>query len=173
MMDIRDIKGVIGVFDLVSFLFVLVLVVVVFLIGYYIFKRLKQRNLKFLSETEKKVPEKPFDEIALEALNKIDPLSYYEKLQFKEYYILLTEIIRRFLAQNYLVDTLDKTSFEIIAEIEEKERDYEKVKLLDGYFKSCDIVKFAKYKPTLAEMKEAKLLSLGIVKEFFRKNALQ
>jgi hypothetical protein len=69
----------------------------------------------------------------------------------------ITDILRQFLTGNYHIDTLDKTSREIIDELERVERDYTNVKDLDRYFSECDLVKFAKLRPELAEMKQKKL----------------
>jgi len=168
MEDICDIKDVIRVFDWATFLFFLVSILSLALIGYFIFKKLHAKKTNSMVRGENKLPEHPFNEVALDELKDIDPVYYYEKMLFKEYYFLITEIVRKFLSKNYLIDTMEKTSLEIVTEIETKERDYEKVKMLDKYFRVCDLVKFAKYKPTLAQMRENKDDSLRIVKELYR-----
>ncbi|MEK7812785.1 MAG: hypothetical protein AAB296_03410 [Candidatus Desantisbacteria bacterium] len=160
--DIYDIKNIISVFDWGSFLFLLALLaIIIFLaiLGYFICKKLQIRK----TTPEKKMPERPFNEVALEELNAISPLYYYERMLFKEYYCLITEIVRKFLSKKYFFDAMDKTSSEIIEKIEGKERDYEKVKLLDRYFQVCDMVKFAKYKPSLAQMCKGKEDSIGLI----------
>ena len=164
--DIRDIKGVIWVVDWGTITFFLCIFFCLCLLGFFIYKWLNHWASKSKSRQghEEKLKEKPFDEVALEELNSLDPLIFFEKMAFKEYYLMITGIIRKFLARNYIIDTLDKTSLEIIVEIEGKERDYEKVRMLDDYFRSCDMVKFAKYKPTLVEMREVKNASVRIVK---------
>jgi len=170
MEDIRDIKDVISVFDWATWLFSLASILFLTLAGYFIYRKLKAKIT-----AKKKIPkvsvidERPFKEVALDELNAIDPLYYYEKSLFKEYYFLITEIVRKFLSKNYFIDTMDKTSSEIITEVEIRERDYEKVKMLDRYFCMCDLVKFAKYKPSLAQMRENKDDSFRIVKELYRK----
>ncbi len=164
--DIRDIKNIISIFDWGSFLFLLVAILLSALLGYLIYKKLKIKESK--TTPEEKIPKRPFDEVAIEELNAIDPIYYYERMLCKEYYCLITEVVRKFLSKNYFFDAMDKTSFEIIAEIEGKERDYEKMKMLDKYFQMCDMVKFAKYKPGLAQMRESKDDSLRIVKELVR-----
>lgn len=40
--------------------------------------------------------------------------------------------------------------------------------MLDNYFQGCDLVKFAKYKPTMAQMRENREESLRMVKELYR-----
>jgi len=172
--DIRDIKGIISIFDWGSFFFLLAIILFSVLLGYFIYRRLKKRRLTSRITAEKEVIERPFDEVALEELEALDPFLYFERMMFKEYYLLTTAIVRRFLAKNYIVDTFDKTSLEIITAVETKERNYEKVRMLDNYFQGCDLVKFAKYKPSLAEMRENRDESLRMVKELSReKGAMQ
>lgn len=175
MEDIRDIKTVLGIFDLGTFLFLLLVCVVFYLIFYFSYRWLKRRWEKAAEGRKARAQEteKPFNLQAEERLNALDPVYYFEKGKIKEYYIALTEIIRQFLARNYHIDTYDKTSFEIIGQVERVERDYEKVKKLDAYFEACDLVKFAKYRPTLAGMKEEKEVSIKIIKEFFKRDAFR
>ncbi|MFH1096619.1 MAG: hypothetical protein ABH886_07680 [Candidatus Desantisbacteria bacterium] len=167
--DIYDIKGVIGVVDWGTITFFLCIFLCLCLLGFFIYKWLNHWALKSRYGHEERLPEIPFDEVSLDELNSLDPLVFFEKMAFKEYYLMITGIVRKFLARNYIIDTLDKTSLEIIGEIEGKERDYEKVRMLDKYFQICDMVKFAKYKPTLTQMRENKDDSLRIVKELYRK----
>src|SRR3989339_1827366 len=175
MEDIRDIKTVLGVFDLGTFLFLLLVCVVIYLLISLFYrwgKRLWSRRGEE-RKGQKNESEKPFNLQAEEELSALDPVYYFEKGKIKEYYIALTEIVRQFLAWNYHIDTYDKTSFEIIGQVERVERDYEKVKNLDAYFEDCDLVKFAKYRPTLAGMKEGKEISFKIIKEYFKRDAFR
>jgi hypothetical protein len=167
--QLKDIKGVIYVFDWGTLFFVLFLLLVLVAAAYLTFKRWQKRRLAQAKlKKAQLVPARQFNELALEALGRIDPVEYFEKKQIKEFYFEITEIVRQFLADNYHVDTLDKTSLEIIEEIERVERDFNKVKELDRYFSECDLVKFAKLRPGLAEMKQKKAGSEKIIKEYFR-----
>ncbi|MBU1026334.1 MAG: hypothetical protein KKA31_01225, partial [Candidatus Margulisbacteria bacterium] len=137
------------------------------LLGYY----KKRQNSKQKEKKENLPPPIPFDQAALSALENLRPEEYFEKKQIKEYYFIITEIVREFLSQNYHIDTLEKTSFELIEDLERVERDFNKVRQLDQYLNECDLVKFAKSKPSLAEMKEKRLQSINIIKEFKKPNA--
>ncbi len=171
--QLRDIKGILYVFDLGSLLFILLIILILAGIGYFIYQYSKKRQASKKKEAKEKLPPPiPFDQAALSALEKLRPEEYFEKKQIKEYYIIITEIVREFLAQNYHVDTLEKTSFELIEELERVERDFTKVRQLDQYLSECDLVKFAKSKPSLSEMKEKRLQSIKIIKEFKKANAL-
>ena len=168
--QLRDIKGVIYIFDwgtLLFFLFLAVLLLVAVYFLYRIFRKWRERRKA--NRKEAVAPARPFDEIALEALMKIDPSEYFEKRKIKEFYFEITDIVRQFLGSNYHIDTLDKTSLEITEELERVERDFNKVKNLDRYFSDCDLVKFAKLRPGLAEMKQKMADSENIIKECWKK----
>ena len=168
--QLRDIKGVIYIFDwgtLLFFLFLAVLLLVAVYFLYLIFRKWRERRKA--NRKEAVAPARPFDEIALEALMKIDPSEYFEKRKIKEFYFEITDIVRQFLGSNYHIDTLDKTSLEITEELERVERDFNKVKNLDRYFSDCDLVKFAKLRPGLAEMKQKKADLEIIIKECWKK----
>jgi uncharacterized membrane protein YraQ (UPF0718 family) len=168
--QLRDIKGVIYIFDWGTILFFLFAALLLIVVGYFLLKLFqKWRQLRKAEKKEAIIPERPCNEVALEALMKIDPVEYFEKRKIKEFYFEITDIVREFLSSNYHIDTLDKTSLEIIEELERVERDFNKVKNLDRYFSDCDVVKFAKLRPELAEMKQKKVESENIIKDYWKK----
>lgn len=168
--QLRDIKGVLYIFDWGTFLFFTLLALLLVVAGYFLFKffkkwRQNRKDKKNFQITE----ERPCNEVALEALKKIDPVEYFEKRKIKEFYFEITDIVRQFLGDNYHIDTMDKTSLEITEELERVERDFNKVRNIDRYFCDCDLVKFAKLRPGLAEMKQKKTDSENIVRECWKK----
>ena len=168
--QLKDIKSVIYIFDWWTFLFFLILALLLIGVGYLLFKLFRKwRQRRQKEKIEENLPEKPSNEVALEALMKIDPVEYFEKRKIKEFYFEITDIVRQFLGSNYHIDTLDKTSLEIIEELERVERDFNKVRNLDRYFSDCDLVKFAKLRPGLAEMKQKKADSENIIREYWKK----
>ncbi len=85
------------------------------------------------------------------AYSKLDELlgrRLLEKGRYKEFYIILSEILRRYLEGRYRIETMERTTSEIqdnmtAAKIE---RHYCNEALL--ILEDCDLVKFAKYIPT-------------------------
>ncbi len=168
--QLRDIKGVMYVFDWGTLLFFVLLALILAGLGYFLFKRLRQwQRSRTAGKKESVISGRQFNELALEALMRIDPSEYFEKRMIKEFYFEITDIVRQFLTGNYHIDTLDKTSREIIEELERVERDYTKIKKLDRYFSECDLVKFAKLRPELSEMKQKKAESENIIKEYLKR----
>ncbi|PIS28493.1 hypothetical protein COT42_07860 [Candidatus Saganbacteria bacterium CG08_land_8_20_14_0_20_45_16] len=159
---LRDIKGVYYQFDWETFLFLLLVILLLGAALYFALQWLSKRQKKApAAEPIKAEPQKSFSEL----VEELNPEKHFEQKMIKEYYFNLTEIIRQYLAQNYRVETLGKTSLEIIEAIESKERNFDKVKFLDRFLAACDLVKFAKYQPTLVELKEKKSQALIIVKK--------
>ena len=167
--QLKDIKGVLYIFDWGTLLFFLFLALLLAGLAYFLYKLYKKWRLNRRTDRKDAVPARPFNELALETLMKIDPVEYFEKRKIKEFYFEITDIVRRFLTGNYHIDTMDKTSLEIIEELERVERDFNKVKNLDRYFSDCDMVKFAKLRPGLAEMKQKKVESENIIKEYLKR----
>jgi hypothetical protein len=80
----------------------------------------------------------------------------------KQFYILLSEIIKRILDAGYGVHTAELTTSEIMSSLHEKtELESGKTELIESFLLRCDVVKFAKYLPS------------GIEHEATSKDALQ
>ncbi|MFA6169773.1 MAG: hypothetical protein WCW67_03680 [Candidatus Margulisiibacteriota bacterium] len=166
--DIRDIKGIVGIIDWGTIFFLGLCFIICLGLGYLAYRYYLKIKTKAEAKAEDKVPSKPFNQLAEEALLALDPVTYFQKSFFRDYYFELTGIVRHFLAANYKIDALEKTSYELIGEMERVERDYEKIKLLDRFLQDADLVKFAREKPSLATMRESKEKALRFIKEFYR-----
>ena len=134
--DIRDIKGVLGVFDLGTLIFFVVVFIVLLALVYCAYRYYQKAVRRRKPQKSAGLPITPFNQIAEEAISALDPVEYFQKSLFREYYFELTGIVRRFLADNYKIDALEKTSYELIEEMERVERDYERIKLLDRFMQS-------------------------------------
>ncbi|MDD5066062.1 MAG: hypothetical protein PHF84_03340 [bacterium] len=92
------------------------------------------------------------DEEALEKIRQLGTKGYLENGLIKEYYFELNEIIRQYLHRRYDLITLERTSYEII-------QDLKKLLVKDAlesyirFFNDTDMVKFAKYTPSVNEIK--------------------
>jgi len=169
--DIKDIKDIVWVFDPLTLIALIFLLIAVGLISYLIYQRLTKKNKTSDKPSSGKIQEDttPFWIKLREKLEKLDAVDFYTKQLFKQYSIEISEIIREFLATNYLIDTYDKTSSEIMEQMGIRERDFQRVRVVEEFLRFCDIVKFAKYKPTLQEMKDIKEKAIYIVTEFVKK----
>ncbi len=112
------------------------------IIGYILFRRKKIKEAK-----EQQLP--PYEE-ALVALKTLDDSTLLKENKSKEYYSLLTEIVKRYLDREVDETALESTSDELIARMQLLKDggnfDFEKedIKRLDAILKRADLVKFAK-----------------------------
>ena len=86
----------------------------------------------------------PPDTIALAELEKIAALGLVERGEFKPYYTLVTDVVRRYLGARFGVETMDRTTHELLDDLSRRRHD---VHGLEALLNEADLVKFAKLKP--------------------------
>ena len=102
----------------------------------------------------------PADYIALTELSRLERMNMLERGEFKKYYTLVTDVIRRYLEARFNVDAIDRTTSELLGELEDRRCRVEK---LDGLLNEADLVKFARFKPAEATGKAAMSTAREIV----------
>lgn len=122
---------------------------------FFLWKKRKQRV--FVKEP---LPDLPADFIALRELRRIENLKLPEAGEFKKYYTLVTDAIRNYIEKRFGVAALDRTTSEILNDLERKRRHIDKLELL---LQEADLVKFAKYIPALTSAREAMITARDIV----------
>ncbi len=121
--------------------FILVLVVIAGIIAIiYLRKHRRKINIAL----EKSLP--PFD-LAMLRLNELKGLNLCEKGQEKEYYTLLTDIIREYLVGRFSINAMEMTSSQIIDSIRKTEVGIVTQKNMAMILEMADFVKFAKVRP--------------------------
>ncbi len=112
------------------------------IVGYALFRRKKRKEAE-----QRQLP--PYEE-AMSALHTLDESSLLREQRSKEYYSLLTEIVKRYLDREVDETALESTSDELIARLQlHKDAGHfnfsnEMLKKLDAVLKRADLVKFAK-----------------------------
>jgi hypothetical protein len=104
-----------------------------------------------------KIPEelkKPAWEVALLELEGLQGSGILKKKEIKEYYIILSDIIRKYLERRYQITALDRTTQEVKTELKRAKVAGEVMDLVYGFLYSCDLVKFAKYIPSEEEIEK-------------------
>lgn len=104
-------------------------------------------------------PPRPAHEVALEALERLGASSLLERGQVKEYHIEASEIVRRYVEERYRVPAPEMTTWEVLDGLERAGVDVGHREALRRFLDPCDMVKFAKVRPT-ADASRA-VLSLG------------
>jgi hypothetical protein len=102
------------------------------------------RRRRRLAEVTPHAPALPADYVALTELTRIERLNLLKNGEFKAYYTLVTDAIRRYLAARFGVEAMDRTTGELLGELEDRERRVEK---LGDLLHEADLVKFAKFVP--------------------------
>lgn len=95
-------------------------------------------------------PKTPYEQ-AIEKLEKLKKQNLPERGRTKEYYTHLTDIVRVYLNRQFGVKTFEKTSAEILDQIEAKDDLESYYGVLKSIFEISDFVKFAKVQPTVEE----------------------
>ena len=80
-------------------------------------------------------------------IEKLKNMNLIEEGRIKDYYIILSEIIRRYIEGRYNIQVLDRTTGELFWEMKNARIDKKVVTQVKDLLEDCDLVKFAKYIP--------------------------
>jgi hypothetical protein len=149
--DIKDIKPPLNApWKFEDFLPYLIALAVLFLLGlaYWYYRRVKKRREASYVAPK---PEIPPWRVALAALHTVEDQRLWQQGRVKEFYSETTEIIRRFLEDQYRLLALESTSDEIVEQLKRTTEASSLLKEFRSFFTTADLVKFAKYLPTPEE----------------------
>jgi hypothetical protein len=130
--------------DFLPYLIALVLLALAVWAYRYYQKKKRERELAY-------VPPKPVippATVALAALRALEDKKLWQQGKVKEYYSEATEIIRRFLEDQYRILALESTSDEIMQQLKPVPEAQSLLKQFRSFLTTADLVKFAKYAPT-------------------------
>jgi hypothetical protein len=149
--DIKDIKPPLNApwkfEDFLPYLIALVAVALLGL-GYWYYRRLKKRRESSYVPPK---PEIPPWRVALAALHTVEDQRLWQQGRVKQFYSETTEIIRRFLEDQYGLFALESTSDEIVEQLKQTNEAKPLLKDFGSFLTTADLVKFAKYLPTPEE----------------------
>lgn len=106
-------------------------------------------------------------------LNKIAELGLLERGEYKPYYSLLSDVVRRCLEAKAGVRAVEHTTFEIARDLKAAQADGEVARDVERLLSEADLVKFAKFVPQQAAAKEAMLAAARVVQVLVRKPATE
>jgi hypothetical protein len=145
--DIKDLKGLVLLKGNMFWFLVLVIVLAGAAILWLLWRRKMARTS--VMETGRKFAH----EIAYDQLDKLQAMDLPGKGKVKEYYIRLSDIVRRYLENRFSYRVPEMTTEEFLSAIRKaKEFKDQHRELLKRFLSHCDMVKFAKYGPTPLEM---------------------
>ena len=124
---------------------------VVWILKKYVFKNKKAPEVPIV------VPEKEIsaDEKALSALQALVQKRLPQSGDFKEYYLQLTSIFKSYLDDRFVINTLDKSSYESLQLVKGIEELKPSINKIEAVFNAADMVKFAKANTNISTADEA------------------
>jgi BatD DUF11 like domain len=147
--DIRDIRGPMSIpLSVLRIALWGLAVVAVALAGWWINRRRLGRRRTPVPVAAPAAPARPPHEVALEALARLEASPLLERGQVKEYHVEASDILRTYVRGRFGVDAPEMTTDEALeglrrAGVERRLRDE-----LRRFLDPCDLVKFAKVRPT-------------------------
>ncbi len=125
----------------------LLLIAAVLFIVYYIIRRHQNKPIFFPSK-----PAEPAHVIALRKLNEIKEQKLWETDDHKQYYTALIDTLRQYMELRFGNNAMEQTTFEIVSALKAVEEiDKELLNELSENLLLSDLVKFARFTPTLPE----------------------
>jgi len=103
---------------------------------------------------KRRKPIKPAHIEAIEELEKLINSNLLSDGRVKEFYIIISEIIRRYIENRYFIYALEMTTNQVYDSLYNIDVDKENIELIYEFLSSCDLVKFAKYIPEEDENKK-------------------
>jgi hypothetical protein len=154
--DKEDIRGLKPPIEIKGSYWIYLLILPIFALlaaGGFLYYRRRSRGLA-LPEIPQELL-RPAWEVALLELDLLRESELLDKKQIKEYFIVLSDIIRKYMERRYQIKALDRTTEEIRQEVKRLKLEQEIAQLIFGLLLFCDLVKFAKYIPSADEVEKS------------------
>ena len=157
--ELRDIKPPVAIpGGIPLWLAILLVAMVLGLIGGVIYWGLRRRGRTAALPP----PPEPVDHAA--EFVRIAGMGLVEKGEFKIYYSLLADNLRRYLEQSLGVEAMEQTTAEIVDALQEEELDAELVRELQEYLGLADLVKFARLVPAIEQARRAPEAGIALLR---------
>jgi len=141
-----------SIWEFVPYILIGLIVIGIGLVLYFWFQRLRKKKPE-----EKSTPiiTEPAHVIAFRELQALKEKKLWQQGQTKNYYIELTDIIRRYLHGRFAIDATEMTTEEILRSLKLTDCNHESMIAITRLLRQADLVKFAKAKPIENENEDA------------------
>jgi len=153
--------------DAVAWL-ILLAIMAILVAAYWYYSRLKKHKQELPETTG---PPLPDHQLALMALRQLEDKRLWQQGRVKEFYSEVTEITRRFFEGRFRIIALESTSDEILSQLKNVSSAGPILKMVGALLLTADLVKFAKYQPSMAEHEEELQTAYSIVRTMIPKPA--
>ncbi len=152
--DIRAIRGPLGI--PISVIYVLTWLLLLVALGTFAFWLWRRRGRGDDSQSRRSViiPRLPHEE-AYEALDRLEASDLLQRAEIKEYHISVSEIIRTYVEARFDVFALEMTTGEVMEGLRGIGLEDDVQAALYEFLSRCDMVKFAKHRPSPDECRGA------------------
>ncbi len=123
--------------------------------GAWLWRRLPHRRRAPESFVAEPVDLRPPEEVAYATLGQIAALDLPAQGEFKEHYTRLTDCLRVYVEGIYGVPALDCTTYELVAALRAAKLKGEPLTELRDLLSEADLVKFARFAPSVAPARDA------------------
>ncbi len=148
-----------------NYLFIYLIVAMLYLIAVFFLLKYFMKKRKARPKTELVRLQSPW-EIAFDQLNELKKKDFLVREEFKEYYSCLSDIIRRYMEDRFSIKAPEMTTQEFLFYLRETQLlSGDQKTALKNFLNSCDMVKFAKYDPTISEAEESFGLAQKLIEE--------
>jgi hypothetical protein len=111
------------------------------------------------------------EEVAREAIERLLARKLIEQGHFKQFYLELSEIIKRFLGCKLGVHSLERTTEEFTRDLRLVSVPSAQYRMIREFLEDCDLVKFAKYRPGPEEVEEVIRRSRKMIDDLVRESS--
>ena len=147
--EIRPLKGILEIEktwrDYIPHLLIAIALIIGALLFWWWYKKRKVKPEPQVQPVAERIP---FSIWAIQQLDKLEAQYSNNEVNVKEFYIKLSEVIRKYLLELKGIDTLEMTTRETIDAIKEVNFNREATHLLQEILTTADMAKFAKSEPT-------------------------
>ncbi len=127
--------------EILPYILLFLIVAALIYLGYYFWKKSKSK------EKEIYIPKIPPFDMAMQNLKELDNARLLKEGNVKEYYVRLTDILRRYIEDELDIPAMESTTGEIMDTLRNKDISNETKDRIRELLKESDFVKFAKYEP--------------------------
>jgi hypothetical protein len=113
---------------------------------------------------------RPAEEIAREAIERLLARRLVEQGLLKQFYLELSEIIKRFLGSKLGVQSLERTTEEFTRDLRAVSVPSTQYRMIREFLEDCDLVKFAKYRPGAEEVDQIVARSRRMIDEMAKES---
>ncbi|MEQ8172995.1 MAG: BatD family protein [Candidatus Eremiobacterota bacterium] len=138
---------------------IMLILFLLIVISYFLYRKYVMKK----SRKEEALPLLPPEEEAHKSIDELIKLNLLHEGKIKDFYITLSDIVRRYVERRFVIMTFEKTTDEIIHQMRQKDIRY--VNNLKVLLSDFDLVKFAKLIPSNAECNGHVLKSRNFIDE--------